>query len=185
MGLGSFKRKQNLKRHANSKEHKVAQRAWEQQKLAPGIETINNTLESATLASTPAASAKDKAASTKSLFPTTAHRAVVATRALLETSGSFRSFEHWRDALGGADRQALESQWHCRRLVSTMAQYEKEVTHRILREGAVFRLAADGLERTYQVEIGTILWSLLASLQHLPAHGEQDGCLEVLGPRGP
>ena len=92
-GLGSFLHKQNLRRHANSKEHNVAQRAWEAQKLAPGIETINNTLESATLASTPAASAKDKAASTKSLFPTTAHRAVVATRALLETSGSFRSFD--------------------------------------------------------------------------------------------
>ena len=93
MGLGSFKRKQNLKRHANSKEHKVAQRAWEQQKLAPGIETINNTLESATLASTPAASAKDKAASTKSLFPTTAHRAVVATRALLDCEGMVSMLE--------------------------------------------------------------------------------------------
>ena len=178
MGFDSFKRKQNLKRHANSKEHKVAQRAWEQQKLAPGIETIN-TLESATLASTPAESAKDKAASTKSLFPTTAHRAVVATRALLETSGSFRSYEKWIDALGGADRQALESRWHCRRLVSTMAQYEKEVTHRILREGAVFRLAADGLERTYQVKIGTILWSLPACLKHLPTHGAQGGWPEV------
>ena len=66
-----------------------------------------------------------------------------------------------------------------------MAQYEKEVSHRILREGAVFRLAADGLGRTYQVEIGTILWSLPASLKHLPTHGEQGGWLEVLGPRGP
>ena len=66
-----------------------------------------------------------------------------------------------------------------------MAHYEKEVAHRLLSEGAVFRLQADGLDRTYQVEIGTILWSLPASLKHLPAHGEQAGWLEVVGPRGP
>lgn len=54
-----------------------------------------------------------------------------------------------------------------------MAQYEKELPHRILREGAVFRLQADGLERAYQVEIGTAIWSLLSSLEHLPKDGEQ------------
>ena len=55
----------------------------------------------------------------------------------------------------------------------------------MLREGVAFRLQADGLDRTYQVEIGTVLWSLPSFLRHLPAHGEQAGWLEVLGPRGP
>ena len=58
-------------------------------------------------------------------------------------------------------------------------------THQLLREGAIFRLQADGLERTYQVEIGTVLWALPASLQHLPKHGRQEGWLQELGPRGP
>lgn len=49
----------------------------------------------------------------------------------------------------------------------------------------MFRLQADGLERTYQVEIGTILWSLPAFLKDLPMHGEQGGWLEALGPQGP
>ena len=54
-----------------------------------------------------------------------------------------------------------------------------------MREGAVFRLQADGLDRTYQIEIGTVLWALPAFLKHLLLHGEQGGWLEVLGPRGP
>ena len=62
-----------------------------------------------------------------------------------------------------------------------MAQYEKDLAHRLLRDGAAFRLQADGLERTYQVEIGTVIWSLSSDLKH----GEQDGWVEVLGPRGP
>jgi len=66
-----------------------------------------------------------------------------------------------------------------------MAQYEKELTYRVLGEGAVFRLQADGLERIYQVEIGTVLWSLPSGLKQLATYGEQAGWLEVLGPRGP
>ncbi len=66
-----------------------------------------------------------------------------------------------------------------------MAQYEKDLTHRLLRDGAVFRLQADGLERTYQVEIGTVIWSLSSDLEHVLTHGERAGWLEVLGPRGP
>ena len=49
----------------------------------------------------------------------------------------------------------------------------------------MFRLMADGLDRTYQVETGTVLWSLPSHLKHLPEHGVQVGWLEVLGPRGP
>ena len=64
-----------------------------------------------------------------------------------------------------------------------MAQYEKELTYRLLKEGSVFRLEADGLDRTYQVEIGTVLWSLPAAVA--AQQGEQAGWLEALGPRGP
>ena len=115
--------------------------------------------------------------------PESGGRAVVATRALLETSSSFRSFDVWRGALLGDERAAVGSSFQCRRLVSTMAQHEKLVTHAILKEGVVFRLSADGLDRTYQIEIGTVLWRLPAFLKHLPSHGEQGGWLEVLGVR--
>ena len=91
----------------------------------------------------------------------------------------------WRDALLGGDRGALESHQQCRRVVAAMARYEKIVTHRILKHGAVFRLAADGLDRTYQVEIGTVLWSIPKALDFLPSYGLRAGWLEQLGPRGP
>ena len=192
-GVGSLLRKVNIQRHVDCAEHKEAVDAWRNrlQAEATGIETVlpcsfdSSKAASATAASATAASAMITHATTRTSKPTEGYRAVVAVRALLETAGSFRSFDVWRDALGGAERQALESQWHCKRLVSTMAQYEKELTHRVLREGAVFRLEADGLDRIYQVEIGSVLWSLPAFLKDLPAHGEQAGWLEVLGPRGP
>ena len=63
--------------------------------------------------------------------------------------------------------------------------HAKKVAQVLQREGAVFRLQADGLERTYQVEIGTVLWSWPASLEHLRGFGQQKGWLEELGPRGP
>ena len=85
---------------------------------------------------------------------------MVATRARLETTSSFRSFTVWRNALIGDERAAAESAFQCRKMVSTMALHEKLVTQKIIKEGAVFRLSADGLDRTCQVEIGTVLWSL-------------------------
>ena len=100
---------------------------------------------------------------------------MVAARALLETSGSFKSLDGWLAALAGEERHTLESKWHCTRLVSTMAEFEKAVTNRVLREGSVFRLQADGLDRHYQVEIGAVLRSLPACLKHLPSHGEAAG----------
>ena len=66
-----------------------------------------------------------------------------------------------------------------------MAQYEKIVTHRLLKEGAVFRLAADGLDRTYQVEIGTVLWKIPKALDFLPTYALKAKWLEQLGPEGP
>ena len=46
-----------------------------------------------------------------------------------------------------------------------MAHYEKELTQRLLREGQTFRLQEENLDRTYQVEIGTVLWALPAFLK--------------------
>ena len=51
-----------------------------------------------------------------------------------------------------------------------MALHEKLLTQKILKEGVVFRLSADGLDRTYQVEIGTVLWSLPKALDFLPSY---------------
>ena len=86
------------------------------------------------------------------------YRAVLAARALLETSCSFHSLDVWLGALGSEERQAFESDWHCKRLVGTMARYEKALTHSILQEGAVFRIQADGLGQTYPVDTGSVLW---------------------------
>eukprot|EP00959_Pyramimonas_sp_CCMP1952_P431860 9044547-Pyramimonas_sp.AAC.1 len=66
-----------------------------------------------------------------------------------------------------------------------MAQHEKIITQRILKHVAVFRLAADGLDRAYQVEIGTVLWSIPKALDFLPSDGLKAGWLEQLGPGGP
>ena len=70
----------------------------------------------------------------------------------MEMAGSFNSFNAWLDAFVGQERQALESPWHCKRLVTTMGAHEKKVTQSLLKEGAVFGISADGLDRTYQVE---------------------------------
>ena len=92
--------------------------------------------------------------------PESGGRAVVATRALLEACSSFESFDLWRNAFLGDEREAVGSSAQCREMVSTMALRETLVTQKILKAGVVFRLSADGLDRTYQVEIGTVLWSL-------------------------
>ena len=166
-------------------QHKEAQQAWEQRLRAEATQGLGET-KSVFTGPAPAASAK--AASGK-VAPATAaagavvrtpkstmgYRAVLAARALLETSGSFHSLDVWLGALGSEERQAFESAWHCKRLVTTMAHYEKELAHRLLKEGAVFRLQADGLERTYQVEIGTVLWSLPYLLKNSLAHGKRAG----------
>ena len=203
--MGIFMKKSNITRHAASRAHKSARQAWLERLRLEGPQCLgasfsifnvasatiasatvaSATAASATAASATAASEKDEAISALTPQSSTGYRAVIAARALLETSGSFHSYDVLRDALGGEDRKALESHWHCKRLVSTMAQYEKDLTHRLLRDGAVFRLQADGLGRTYQVEIGTVIWSLSSDLEHVLAHGEQAGWLEVLGPRGP
>ena len=201
-GTACLRRFANLKRHAEFPEHQDALQAWQQRlradAAAPG-ETVSvfssaaqaTAASATTVASTAEAAAdtvalaKSESAASKNLQPGIDSQAVVAARALLETHGSFRSLDVWINALGDEDRSSLESHWRCKRWITTMAFYEKELTRRVLREGAVFRLQADGLERTYQIEIGTVIWSWPAGLKPLQAHGEKQGWLEVLGPRGP
>ena len=190
-GVGSFLRRQNLLRHADCKEHQAAEAAWKERVRAEASHQGSPvSVFPITAATTASAAAATTAAAPAPVVARTADqrpggRAVVATRAMLETSSSFRSFDVWRDALIGGERQLLESRQQCRRLVTTMAQYEKIVTQRILNHGAVFRLAADGLDRTYQVEIGTVLWSIPKALAFLPTYGLNAGWLEQLGPNGP
>ena len=169
----------NIHRHAKCKEHQEAEAAWEErvrrESSIQGVETFS---EAATAAPAPRVLRKTVVDS--------GARGVVATRALLETSTSFHSFDVWRDGLlGDQDRLAVGSPWQCRRLVLSMALHEKLVTHKILKEGVAFRLSADGLDRTYQVEIGTVLWSLPKVLDFLPRSAGNAGWLEQLGPKGP
>jgi hypothetical protein len=178
-GTASLTKFTNLKRHMQQSEHQSATQAWQQRLRAEAAAQSEKVSVFSNVAST------TEVASSKSLQRESDAQAVLAARALLETSGSFRSLDVWINALGSEDRPALESHWRCKRWVTTMAFYEKELTRRVLREGAVFRLQADGLERTYQIEIGTVIWSWLAGLKPLQAHGEKQGWLEVLGPRGP
>ena len=152
-GAGSFHSYRNIKRHATCREHQEAEAAWKERVRAegsrPGAETFSEAATAAPVAPVDARKAD----------PEPGGLAVVAARTLLETTSSFASFDVWRDALLGDERAAVGSSGECRRLVSTLAQHEKLVTHAILKQGAVFRLSADGLDRAYQVELGTVLWS--------------------------
>ena len=178
-GKGNFSRWQNILRHATCKEHQEAEAAWKERVRAEGSHQGAETFSEAATAA-PAAPVFVRKAD-----PESGGRAVVATRALLETSSSFRCFDVWRDALLGNERAAVGSSFQCRQMVSTMALHEKLVTQKILKEGVVFRLSADGLDRTYQVELGTVLWSLPKALDFLPNYGKNAGWLEQLGPKGP
>ena len=153
--------------------------AWQEEVRAESVmQGVEACSEVATVAAAPPVVRKTVAES--------GARGVVATRALLETCSSFRSFDVWRDGLlGDRDRAAVGSSWQCRRVVLSMALHEKWVTQKILKEGVVFRLSADGLDRTYQVEIGTVLWSLPKVLDFLPCYASNAGWLEQLGPKGP
>ena len=178
-GVASLCRIQNIQRHAKCQEHREAEAAWKERVRAEGSHQGAETFSEAATAA-PAAPVFVRKSDLQS-----GGRAVVATRALLETCSSFKSFDVWRDALLGDERAAVESSFQCRQLVSTMALHEKLVTQKLLKEGVVFRLSADGLDRTYQVEIGTVLWSLPKALDFLPSYGKNAGWLEQLGPKGP
>ena len=121
----------NIHRHASCKEHQEAEAAWKErvrrESLIQGVESF---AEAATAAPVPPVIRKSVVES--------GARGVVATRALLETSSSFNSFDVWRDGLlGEQDRLAVGSSWQCRRLVLSMALHEKLLTQKILKEGVV------------------------------------------------
>ena len=118
--------------------------------------------------------------------PTTL-RDLVLLRTLLETRGSFRDLDTWSRVDGKDGRLGRNA---CPRLLGTWAACEREVTRDVLQLGSVFRLAADGLGRTYQVELGAVLWTLPARLQWLLQlqPGMRDvsqPTVQQLGPKGP
>ena len=86
-GTGSFCRIQNIQRHATCKEHQEAEAAWKERVRAEGSHQGAETFSEAATAA-PAAPVVVRKAD-----PESGGRAVVATRALLETSSSFRSFD--------------------------------------------------------------------------------------------
>ena len=131
-GTATFSRFQNIRRHATCKEHQEAEAAWKERVRAEGSHQGAETFSEAATAAPAAPVVVRKAG------PESAGRAVVATRALLETSSSFRSFDVWRDALLGDERAAVGSSFQCRQMVSTMALHEKLVTQRILKEELFF-----------------------------------------------
>ena len=178
-GTGSLRRIENIRRHVKCKEHQEAEAAWKERIRAEGA------LQGLTSEPGAATAAPIQPASRRPLSESGA-KGVVATRALLEAASSFRSFDVWRDGLlGEAERAAVGTPWLCRRFVLSLAMHERLVTHKMLKEGAVFRLSADGLDRTYQVEIGTVLWSLPKVLEFLVPYACNAGWLEQLGPKGP
>ena len=192
IGVGSLLRASNLKRHGNltwnqkqklaakpepqrgiNWTHELALRAWNSRAL-----TANSQGEavSASRASPIVASKQEGPGYASFLF----------ARALLETRGSFRDFEAWAAAAaaGGTAVQMGNREIGAEH-VNTVAAYERLVTQRFLREGALFRLLADGLGRVYQVEIGTVIWKFPSSLRVFQQNVAALPWLEQLGPNGP
>ena len=85
----------NLVRHAKCKEHLEAEAAWKERVRAEGSRQGVETFPEAATAA-PAAPVVVQKAGLESVG-----RAAVATRALLETTSPFRSFDVWRGALLG------------------------------------------------------------------------------------
>ena len=99
---------------------------------------------------------------------------IVFLRVLVETRGSFRDFEAWVGAsaalasVAAASTAHAESFRHARvmnrsfakRGVETLAAVERALTHELAMASGAFRLQADGQGRTYQVELGMLLWRL-------------------------
>ena len=141
-GTGSFRRLQNIRRHATCQEHREAEAAWKERLRAESSFQGGESFPSA-------ATAAPVPQVVRKTVDESGARGVVAARALLETSSSFRSFDVWRDGLlGNQDRAAVGSSWQCRRDVLSMALHEKMVTQKLLKAGVVFRLSADGKDRT-------------------------------------
>ena len=87
-GLGSFLRKVNIQRHAQSAEHKASVGIWKAKLIraeANGVEIVVSTGADA--------AAESAGVSIQIPEPVLGHRAIIATRVLMEKAGSFRSID--------------------------------------------------------------------------------------------
>ena len=90
---------------------------------------------------------------------------LLLARFTIETRGHFRDWTALMKAvtaLNPAYRGANPSPAICRKAVEAFARQERNVTYQLLRAASVYRLAADGKARVYQVEIGGLLWKRIA-----------------------
>ena len=204
-GTASFVRWGNIKRHGNlckrqklrlpdckgfekgiNWTHELALRAWIHRAKAAALGA-----DSATVSGKAAALGADSVTVSEKHDAATAHtigyRAFLFSRVLLETKGTFRNFEQWSAAAVTGDSAAasVASRWQCTRRLKTIAEYERLVTQSFLKAGTAHRLQADGLDRTYQVEIGTVLWRFPASLRYFQDHCGRFPWLTSLGDKGP
>ena len=106
------------------------------------------------------------------LQPASSWRSPVPSTAWMRGSASLRG-----------DRAALKPPMACPTIDKVDCQ-PREVAHQLLHAGAVFRLLADGLERTYQVEIGTVVWKLPPCLKRLSHFAIKQGWMQGLGDKG-
>ena len=204
-GTASFLRWGNIKRHGNlckqqkvrlpdckgfekgiNWTHELALRAWNHRAKAAALGA-----DSATVSGKAAALGTDSVTVSEKHDAATAHtigyRAFLFSRVLLETKGTFRNFEQWSAAAVTGDSAAasVASRWQCTRRLKTIAEYERLVTQIFLKAGTAHRLQADGLGRTYQVEIGTVLWRFPASLRYFQDNCGRFSWLTSLGDKGP
>ena len=199
-GTGSFMRWHNIRRHGNlSKKqkrllpqcrgpakginwtHELAVRAWNQRARATALGADSATVAEEVGTKVTISEKHDGATEHQS-----GYRAFIFSRTLLQTKGSFRSFEQWSAAAAAGDpAAAVATRWQCTRRLQTFAAYERFVTQLFLKAGSAHRLQADGLGRAYQVEIGTVVWRFPPSLRYFQDNCGQFPWLTALGDRGP
>ena len=201
-GRGSFLRFSNIRRHGNltqkqkrqvltssgpqrgiSWTHELALRAWVERSRTPA--------DSGGVAGSAAALPGSVAGSAgrppgRVVAEPRPHEAgaltFLALRIMLETRGSFRDFSAWSLAAVGRDRAQTLSWKIGEPYFRTMVQYERFTTKALMEAASVYRLAADGLRRAYQVEIGAVVWKFPAKLKHRQS---TLGQMESLGRKGP
>ena len=113
-------------------------------------------------------------------------RDVLFMRTLLETRGSFRSFELWAAACDGESTGPRKvNRCQCAKGLQTMVALERALTLEFLMEASACHLQADGLGRIYQVEMGMVLWKYPRWGSWLLQPGIACPGLLQLGDRGP
>ena len=107
-------------------------------------------------------------------------RDVMLLRVMVETRGSFRDFESWASAaLSSMNRD------QCKKGLVAMATLERTLTYEFLTRASACRLQADGQGRTYQVELGMVLWQFPPLGSWLLQPKMDRPWLLQLGDRGP